>query len=128
MHLRTPLSQAKGLGSAKEGVNHWWMQRVTAVANVPLTLWFVISMLGLQGADYTTAITWIQSPINTALAALMVANLFYHMSLGLQVVIEDYVHIKPIKLAALLAVRFGTISLAVLAIASIGRAAAVVLN
>ncbi len=123
MHLRTPLSQARGLGSAKEGVEHWWMQRVTAVANVPLTLWFVFSVVSLSGAGYPETAAWIKNPVNTVFAVLMMANLFYHMSLGLQVVIEDYVHMKPVKLVALLTVRFGTALLSILAIVSILRVA-----
>lgn len=103
--LRSGLSRVRGLGSAKEGVNHWWAQRVTAVALVPLTLWFVASVVLLAGADHATVSAWIAQPFNTVLLLCLVGATFWHASLGLQVVIEDYIHQERPKLAAQLAVK-----------------------
>ncbi len=105
MALQSPLGRARGLGSAKEGVGHWWLQRLTAVALVPLSLWFVISMLGLVGADYETFRAFFANPGNLAMMVLVVIVTFWHAVLGVQVVIEDYVHDEAVKLASLIALR-----------------------
>lgn len=110
--MRSPLGQALGLGSAKNGVEHWWLQRVTAIALVPLTVWFTASLIAHAGNDYPTFIVWLRTPIATILMALLLIVLFYHAALGLQVVIEDYVHSR-MKIPALLSVRFGCFALAV---------------
>ena len=102
MSLRSPLGQVRGLGSAKDGTGHWWAQRVTALALVPLTLWFCAAVAGLAGADYTAFRSWVAQPVNAGLLILLVVATFYHMVLGLQVVIEDYIHGEGMKLAALL--------------------------
>jgi succinate dehydrogenase / fumarate reductase membrane anchor subunit len=106
MSLRSPLSRARGLGAAKEGTQHWWMQRVTAIAMAPLMLWFMFSLATLAGADYAAVASWLSRPINTALMLLLVTTLFYHSLLGTQVVVEDYVASEPRKIATLLALRF----------------------
>jgi succinate dehydrogenase membrane anchor subunit len=103
--MRSPLGRAIGLGSAKEGVEHWWMQRITAVALVPLTLWFVIAVIGLVGADLETVQNWVGRPLPAILLVLLLIASFYHMSLGLQVVIEDYVHTELTKLGLVIAIR-----------------------
>ena len=103
--MRSPLGRAIGLGSAKEGVEHWWMQRITAVALVPLTLWFVIAVIGLVGADLETVHNWVGRPLPAILLVLLLIASFYHMSLGLQVVIEDYVHTELAKLGLVIAIR-----------------------
>ena len=90
--MRSPLARAIGLGSAKEGVEHWWLERVSAIALVPLTLWFVASIIAHTGSDYATFIAWLRTPLATILMVLLLISLFYHTALGLQVVIEDYVH------------------------------------
>jgi succinate dehydrogenase / fumarate reductase membrane anchor subunit len=123
MDLRTPLARARGLGSAKEGVNHWWAQRVTAVALVPLTLWFVVSLLSVLGEDYAQLVAWIGSPLNTVLLVTFLFSMFYHAYLGLQVVIEDYVHTEAVKLATLLATKFLLILLGAAAILAVLRIA-----
>jgi len=110
--MRSPLGQALGLGSAKNGVEHWWLQRVTAIALVPLTVWFTASLIAHADGDYPMFIAWLRTPIATILMALLLITLFYHAALGLQVVIEDYVHSK-MKIPALLSVRFGCFALAV---------------
>ncbi len=103
--MRSGLSRVRGLGSAKEGVNHWWTQRVTAVALVPLTLWFVASMIMLTGADHAFASAWIARPMNTVLLLCLLGATFWHAALGLQVVIEDYIHHERTRIAVLLAAK-----------------------
>jgi succinate dehydrogenase / fumarate reductase, membrane anchor subunit len=111
--MRSPLGRAIGLGSAKEGVEHWWMQRITAVALVPLMLWFVIAVIGLVGADLETVQNWVSRPLPAILLMLLLIASFYHMSLGLQVVIEDYVHSELPKLGLVIAIRLLCFALAV---------------
>jgi succinate dehydrogenase / fumarate reductase, membrane anchor subunit len=106
MSLRSPLSRVSGLGSAKDGTGHWWSQRVTAVALVPLTLWFLFSLLTLPGLDYLTVRTWLSFPMSAFLVSLLAAVLAYHSYLGTTVVIEDYVHSHGTKLFSLLLLRF----------------------
>jgi succinate dehydrogenase / fumarate reductase, membrane anchor subunit len=109
--MRTPLARAIGLGSAKEGVGPWWAERVTAVALVPLTLWLVASIIAHTGSDYATFIVWLRTPLTAILLILLLIALFYHTALGLQVVIEDYVH-SGAKFAAVIAMRLGCCALA----------------
>jgi len=120
--MRSPLARAMGLGSAKEGVEHWWMERVSAVALVPLTLWFVASIIAHTGSDYATFIAWLRTPLASIFMILLVVALFYHIALGLQVVIEDYVH-SGAKFAALVAVRLCCFALAAAGIVSTLRIA-----
>ncbi len=103
--LRSPLARARGFGSAKEGVQHWWAQRLTAVALVPLTLWLVAAMVALAGADHEAVTSWIRRPASAVLLVLLIAATFHHAQLGLQVVIEDYAHTESIKIVCLLAVK-----------------------
>ena len=116
--LRSDLGRARGLGSAKEGVQHWWMQRLTAIALVPLSLWFVAGLVFLTDVDHATAIQWLGSPVTLGLMSLFLIALIYHAVLGLQVVIEDYIHAKAAKLILLLFVQFAGIALAVTGIVS----------
>lgn len=116
MSLRTPLSEARGLGSAKEGVGHWWNQRLTAIALVPLTLWFGFSVALLGTADYYTVVAWVANPVNAVLLTLLLAVGFWHGALGIQDVLEDYVGTEWKKITLLLLVQFAT---AVLALAGI---------
>jgi succinate dehydrogenase / fumarate reductase, membrane anchor subunit len=106
MDLRTPLNRARGLGSAKEGVHHWWAQRLTAVALIPLAVWFAVSLVMLSGADYAAVQDWIGSPFVMVLLMLTIAIGLHHGQLGMQVVIEDYVHNDGLKLALIVGVRF----------------------
>ena len=110
--MRSPLGRALGLGSAKTGVEHWWRERVSALALVPLTVWFAASLMVHTGSDYVTFIAWLRTPLTSILMVLLLAGVFYHTALGLQVVIEDYVH-SGLKTLALLGVRFGCCGLAV---------------
>jgi succinate dehydrogenase / fumarate reductase membrane anchor subunit len=104
--LRSPLGRVLGLGSAKDGTGHWWAQRVSAIALIPLTLWFLFSLLTLPGLDYLTVNTWLSFPMSGFLAVLLVAALTYHSYLGTIVVIEDYVHSAGMKVLSLLSLRF----------------------
>lgn len=106
MSLRTPLSRAQGLGSAKEGLHHWIWQRLTAIALIPLCLWFIIALLGMVGADYASVVAWMQSPLVTTLLILFIVMLFHHAQLGMQVIIEDYVHSHWQKLTVLVLLKF----------------------
>jgi succinate dehydrogenase / fumarate reductase, membrane anchor subunit len=106
MSLRSPLGRVLGLGSAKDGTGHWWAQRVSAVALIPLTLWFMFSLLALPALDYATVRAWLSFPVSGFLAMLLVAVLTYHSYLGTIEVIEDYVHSAGTKLLSLLLLRF----------------------
>jgi succinate dehydrogenase / fumarate reductase membrane anchor subunit len=123
MSLRTPLSKVLGRGSAGEGVGHWWMQRVTAVALLPLTLWFVISLLGQSLQSYDAMRGWLGQPWVAVLTLLLVFTLAWHAKLGVQVVIEDYVHGKVVKTTLLLLSTFIHVGAAVAAVFAILRIA-----
>jgi len=110
---RSQMARVRGLGSAKEGVQHWWMQRLTAVALVPLSVWWVAGMVAHTGAGHADAAAWIAHPINATLTIVTLAMVFHHGQLGLQVVIEDYVHSEGAKLALLIAVKLLALLLAV---------------
>jgi succinate dehydrogenase / fumarate reductase membrane anchor subunit len=106
MSLRSPLGRVLGLGSAREGTAHWWAQRVTSIALLPLTLWFLVSLLTLPGLDYETVRTWLSVPLTGFLAALLIAVLSYHSYLGTMVIVEDYVASSGMKVFSLLLLRF----------------------
>jgi len=103
--LRSPLGRARGLGSARAGAGHWWATRLTSLALVPLTLWFIWSVFSLTGASRDDVGVWLNSPVVMALMLALIVATFHHMASGLQVVIEDYVHKEDAKLAAVLAVK-----------------------
>jgi succinate dehydrogenase / fumarate reductase membrane anchor subunit len=110
--MRSPLGRARGLGSAGEGVESWWLERVMAVALVPLTLWFAASLIALGRSDYTTFVAWLKAPLAALLMVLLLIALFSHLALGLRVVIEDYVH-SGAKIPALLVARFACFALGI---------------
>ncbi len=114
--MRSPLGRAIGLGSAKEGVGHWWAQRVTALALVPLALWFVAGVIALAGTDRAVFVAWVSHPVPAVLLVLLLIATFYHAALGLQVVIEDYIHAEAVRLGALIVMRLLCFALAVLGI------------
>jgi len=104
--MRSTLGRVRGLGSSHHGVGHWWAQRLTAVALVPLVLWFVVSALSMVGADYETFRAWVGSFGNAVLLILLTIALFHHAQLGIQVVIEDYVHGETVKVTGLILTKF----------------------
>ena len=112
MSLRSPLSQARGLGSAKDGVHHWWMQRLTAIALVPLSLWFVFSIARYHVADYPTMLAWLHNPYVAVALVLYFTSAFYHSALGVQVVIEDYVATEWLKIGSIVVVKLVHFALA----------------
>ena len=111
--MRTPLGRALGLGSAKEGVAHWWAQRVTALALVPLALWFVGALIAHLGAPRAAVFQWLGSPLPAILMLLFLAAAFHHLALGLQVVIEDYVEPPLVRIASIVAMKFVAYAFAV---------------
>lgn len=112
----TPLLRARGLGSAKDGVGHWWIQRVTAVALIPLTTWLLLALALLGDSDYATLIAWVARPVNAILLIATALAVFWHGSLGLQVIIEDYIGTKGLQLALILTVKFINILCAIASI------------
>ncbi|HWI29700.1 MAG TPA: succinate dehydrogenase, hydrophobic membrane anchor protein [Stellaceae bacterium] len=121
--LRSPLGRAIGLGSAKEGVQHWWAQRVSAMALVLLGLWFVAALIAHAGADHAAVVHWLHAPVTAVLMVLLLAVVFYHAALGMQVVIEDYVHSEWLKLFSLLVMRLISFVLAAAGIFAVLRIA-----
>jgi succinate dehydrogenase / fumarate reductase membrane anchor subunit len=119
--LRTPLSRARGLGSARAGLHHWWAQRLTAVALIPLVVWFAISLIMMTGADYNVVRAWIGSPVVMVLLILTIVIGLHHGQLGMQVVIEDYVHNDGVKLAFIILMRFVAVLFGLAAIVAILR-------
>lgn len=111
MKFRAPLANVRGLGSAKEGTQHFYAQRLTAIALVPLSLWFVFRLLSVVGADYETALARLGSPLDTLLLVAFLVATFHHAQLGLQVVIEDYVHTRWLKLAGLVSLKLAAVLL-----------------
>ena len=100
--MRTPLSRVRGLGSAKKGTEHFLLQRVTALANIPLTVFFVSAMVAHAGADYLTVKAFLSRPIVALVMLLLILSMVWHMRLGLQIVIEDYIHDHTVKILALI--------------------------
>ena len=117
--LRSPLGRARGLGSARAGAAHWWAQRLTAVALVPLTLWFISAVIQLQGADQHGAVVWLSAPVPLVLMLALILATFHHLQLGLQVVLEDYVHDHAMKLASVLAMKAACVLLALACIVAV---------
>ncbi len=103
--MRSQLGRVRGLGSAKSGVGHWWAERVTALALIPLTVWFVFAALSLVGASHEVVLLWVANPVTIVLLICLVLATFHHMQLGLQVVIDDYVHVESTRFALLLLVK-----------------------
>jgi succinate dehydrogenase / fumarate reductase membrane anchor subunit len=121
MTMRTPLRRARGLGSAKDGTEHFMRQRLTALANIPLILFFVLLVIGLSGADHATFVATVSSPIVAILLMLVIVSATIHMRIGMQVVIEDYIHDEIGKMLALAANTFFAIFIAVAAIFAIAK-------
>jgi succinate dehydrogenase / fumarate reductase membrane anchor subunit len=117
--MRSQLGRVRGLGSAKSGLAHWWAQRLTAIALVPLSLWFIVSVLHLLGAPHDAMVDWISGPWTIVLMIALVVATFHHAQLGLQVVIEDYIHNDAARLASLIAVKGAAILLGMACVVSV---------
>lgn len=119
----TSIGRVRGLGSAKSGTHHWIVQRFTAVGNLLLVLWFMVSLLHLSGLDHESVVGWLKQPLAAVPMMLMLANVFWHLRLGLQIVIEDYVHDDGLKFFAVLALNFYAIGGAALGIFAVAKIA-----
>ena len=116
MSLRTPIARARGLGSAKEGTHHWWVHRITAIALIPLSLWFVASVVGLAGADHASVTAWLANPVVAVLMVLLIAATLHHAQLGLQTIYEDYVHLHWLKIVADVTTKLASLALGAAAV------------
>lgn len=119
----TGLKRVRGLGSARSGAHHWWLQRVTAAGNLVLTLWFLVSLLLLPALDHATVVSWIAQPLVAIPLALLVVSVFWHFRLGVQVMIEDYVHDAGLRALSFVALTFYTVLTAATALFAIVRIA-----
>ncbi len=117
--MKSPLARARGLGSAHEGADHWMKQRITAIANIPLVIWFVFSVVSIRGASHAEFTEWLAHPVNAILAILLIISTFYHAVLGSQVVVEDYIHSEWFKVVKLIGTKLFFFALAVACIFSI---------
>ena len=117
-NLRSALGRARGLGSAKEGMHHWWAQRLTALALIPLTVWFVMSLISLIGAGYQEFVHWLANPVNATAMILFLAVALHHAQLGMQVVLEDYVANHALRTTSVIIVKFLCFGLAAFGIVS----------
>jgi len=121
MATRAAIARVKAQGSAHEGAGHWMTQRLTAIANIPLVLWFIVSAASLSAAGYTEVRAWLAAPLNAILMVLLIVSVVWHARLGIQVVIEDYVHQKGTKVASLVALKLAAVALAVSCLVAILR-------
>ncbi|HEX5055946.1 MAG TPA: succinate dehydrogenase, hydrophobic membrane anchor protein [Gammaproteobacteria bacterium] len=121
MSYRTPspLQSARGLGSAKAGVEHWWIQRLTAVALLPLVIWLLLALLRMGDYEYATLIGWAAHPVNAVLLISTALALFWHSALGLQVIIEDYIGSKGLQLTLIIAVKLAHVLFAIVSILAV---------
>jgi len=111
MEMRSPLARVRGLGSSNVCFHHWWVQRLPGIALVPLVLWFVLYAVGLASADLATVKAWVGAHYNPVLLILLIICMFHHGQLGLQVVIEDYIHKESVKVTSLILVKGGALLL-----------------
>ena len=117
--IKSPLSRARGLGSSHDGVTHWWHQRITAVANIPLMVWLVYSVINMNDFNHATFTLWLAEPVNAILMILAVISVFYHASLGSQVIAEDYIHHEGFKVFKLISMRLFFVGTAIACIFSV---------
>jgi len=118
-NMRTPLGRVRGLGSARSGTQHFWHQRLTAIANVPLTIGFIAILMSLLGRGHAAVVQILGSPLVAIVMLLFIGSATYHMKLGMQVIIEDYVHDEKLKVAAIIANTFFAIAVAAVTVFAI---------
>ena len=116
MTMETPLARVRGLGSAREGGHHWWTERMTSVAPLLLFVWLLVSLLRLPAVDYRTVNEWLEQPLAAVPMLLLIVSTFWHLKLGMQVVIEDYVHEEGWKFLSILLLNFATVIAAAFAL------------
>ena len=121
--IQSPIAKAKGLGSAHHGAGHWMAQRLTALANIPLIIWFVYSVMALRGANHSEFMLWMADPVNAVLTILLILNVSYHAVLGSLVIVEDYINCRVLRMAKLIAQKLFFIAFAVACIFSVLRIA-----
>jgi succinate dehydrogenase / fumarate reductase membrane anchor subunit len=121
MSLKSDLARVRGLGSAKTGTHHFWHQRLTAIALIPLGLWLVTSLVCIMRSDFGSAQAWVTKPHVTILLVATLAAMFYHLKLGMQTVIEDYLHNESLKLASIIGLNLGTALCALASIVAVLR-------
>lgn len=117
------LKKVRGLGSAKSGAHHWWLQRLTAAGNVLLGIWLAVSLLLLPTLDHASVIAWVSQPLVAVPLVLLILSAFWHARLGIQVLIEDYVHAEGLKLLSVLALNFFILGTGAVALFSVARIA-----
>jgi succinate dehydrogenase / fumarate reductase membrane anchor subunit len=115
MTMETPLARVRGLGSAKSGAHHWWLERLTSGSTLLLFIWFLVALLRLPALDYATVTEWLRSPVNAGVMLLLIVSTFWHIKLGMQVIVEDYVHEDGGKLFLLVLINFAVVGAAALA-------------
>ncbi len=120
-NLKSPLGRARGLGSAKDGVHHWMAQRITAVALIPLLIFFLTQAQEIVNADHETFVLWLAQPLHTIAMMLFIVSAFYHAMLGLQVIAEDYIHHEGLKISILVINKLAFITLGVAALYAVIR-------
>lgn len=111
MNYRNPILRARGLGSSKDGLHHWWMQRLSALGLLPLVLWFVVSIISISGRSHAEVIAWMKSPHNSVLLSLFLIVTLYHSNLGLQKIFEDYVQARWLQLTSRIVAGFAAVLL-----------------
>jgi succinate dehydrogenase / fumarate reductase membrane anchor subunit len=116
MGTGTGIGRVRGLGSAKSGAHHWWLQRATAAGNILLVSWFVVSLLLLPSLDYETVVKWIHAPLTAVPLLLLIVNVFWHFRMGIQVSVEDYLHDDGARVAFIILLNFYTVGAAALAV------------
>jgi succinate dehydrogenase / fumarate reductase membrane anchor subunit len=119
--MRSPLGRARGLGAAKAGAAHWWAQRLTSIALLPLTLWFLCAAVGMIGATRDDVVFWMAGPLQIVLMITLVIATFHHLQLGLQIVIEDYVNNDLLRIGSIMLVKGLSLLLALACIVSVLR-------
>jgi len=123
MRMETPIARVRGLGSARSGAHHWWLERLTSVSTLLLFVWFVVSLLRLPSLDHSAVTEWLAAPLGAVPMLLLIVSTFWHLKLGLQVVIEDYVHEEGMKFFSITLLNFFTIAVGALAFFAVLRIA-----